>query len=42
MLAKDFTNGVQKVLEICINIIILNFRNMEPKDLSLRAALQKP
>lgn len=39
MPAKDFTNGVKEVLEICINIVILNFRNMEPKDLSLRTAL---
>ena len=39
MPAKDFTKGVKKVLEICINIVILNFRNMEPKDLSLRTAL---
>ena len=39
MPAKDFTNEVKKVLEICINIVILNFRNMEPKDLSLRTAL---
>ena len=39
MPAKDLTNEVKKVLEICINIVILNFRNMEPKDLSLRTAL---